>query len=286
MSAAPINATPDETAVRVALWRALHKRVDAPPHIIDDDIGLRLAHPADDWRDRPDMHPESTRLFRASIVARARFVDDLVLEQAGNGIDQYVILGAGLDSFAQRRTDIGATMRIFEIDRPATQAWKQQRLREIGFDIPSWLRFVPVDFESDSHWWTRLSEAGFAATRPAVIASTGVAMYLTKEAVAATLREIARFAPGSVMAMTFLLPPEMAEQAERAAREAARQGARARGTPFLSFFEPDEIVAMAREAGLTQARYLPASVLAERYFADRTDDLRLPRSEAWLIAST
>jgi O-methyltransferase involved in polyketide biosynthesis len=119
-----------------------------------------------------------------------------------------------------------------------------------------------------------------------VIASTGVAMYLTKEAVAATLREIARFAPGSVLAMTFLLPPEMAEQAERAAREAARQGARARGTPFLSFFEPDEIVAMAREAGLTQARYLPASVLAERYFADRTDDLRLPRSEAWLIAST
>src|ERR1700678_4407286 len=96
-------AMPDSTAVRVALWRALHVEVDPPPHVLEDEIGLRLAAPAEGWRQRPDMNPQGTKLFRASIVARARFVEDLVEEQAGRSVGQYVILGAGLDSFVQRR---------------------------------------------------------------------------------------------------------------------------------------------------------------------------------------
>ena len=99
-------AAPDSTAVRVALWRALHVEVDAPPHVLDDTIGLRLTAPEEGWRQRGDMHPEGTRLFRASIVARARFIEDLVEEQAARGVGQYVLLGAGLDTFAQRRPDI------------------------------------------------------------------------------------------------------------------------------------------------------------------------------------
>jgi O-methyltransferase involved in polyketide biosynthesis len=97
------TGAPENTAVRVALWRAMHVQVDSTPHVLEDEIGLKLVAPYDDWRSRPDMDPQFTQLFRASIVARARFIEDLVVEQAGRGVSQYVILGAGLDTFAQRR---------------------------------------------------------------------------------------------------------------------------------------------------------------------------------------
>jgi len=282
------NAMPDSTAVRVALWRALHLEVDPPPHVLEDQIGLRLAAPDDGWRHRPDMDPQFTRRFRASIVARARFIEDLVAEQAGRGVIQYVILGAGLDSFAQRRPKIASGLRIFEVDRPGPQAWKRQRLIELGFGIPEWLQLVPVDFEvARWSWWERLAAAGFDPGRPAVVASTGVSMYLTKDAIAATLRQIAALAPGSTLAMTFLLPLELADPEERPGLQLAEKGARASGTPFISFFTPPEILALARDAGFRQARHLSAAVLAERYFAGRTDGLRPPNNaEELLIATT
>ena len=131
------TVAPDSTAVRVALWRALHVQVDPAPHVLEDDIGLRLSGPEDGWRHRPDMNPDFTRLFRASIVARARFIEDLVVEQARHGVSQYVILGAGLDSFAQRRPDVASSLKLFEVDRPDPQGWKRQRLIELGFGIPA-----------------------------------------------------------------------------------------------------------------------------------------------------
>jgi O-methyltransferase involved in polyketide biosynthesis len=118
---------PESTAARVAMWRALHVQIDPPPHVLDDEIGLKLLAPDQDWRRRGDMDPEFTRPFRASIVARARFIEDLVVDQAGRGVTQYVILGAGLDSFGQRRPEIASRIRIFEIDQPGPQAWKRQR---------------------------------------------------------------------------------------------------------------------------------------------------------------
>jgi methyltransferase (TIGR00027 family) len=170
------------------------------------------------------MDPHATSLFRASIVARARFIEDLVVEQAGRGVSQYVILGAGLDSFAQRRPEIASSLKVFEVDQPGPQGWKRQRLIELGFGIPGWLRLVPVDFEAGGSWWERLAASGFDASRPAVVASTGVSMYLTKDAIAATLRQVAVLAPGSTLAMTFILPLEFAEPEERSRREAAEKG--------------------------------------------------------------
>src|SRR5579864_1586813 len=126
----------DSTAVRTALWRAMHVEVDPPPHVLDDELGLRLAAPDDRWRNRPDMNPQGTRRLRASIVARARFIEDLVVEQAAHGISQYVILGAGLDTFAQRRPEIASHLRVFEVDQPVPQTWKRRRLTELGFGIP------------------------------------------------------------------------------------------------------------------------------------------------------
>src|SRR5579871_4758472 len=163
---------PDSTAVRVALWRAMHVQVDPPPHVFVDEIGLRLVVPDERWRERGDMHPQGTRGYRASIVARARFIEDLLLECVAQGIDQYVILGSGLDTFAQRRPEIAARLRIFDVDRPEPQAWKRRRFIELGYGIPEWLRLVPVDFESGSSEWEELAAAGFDATRPTFVAST------------------------------------------------------------------------------------------------------------------
>jgi methyltransferase (TIGR00027 family) len=126
--------TPDSTAVRVALWRALHAAIDPPPHVFEDEVGLRLVAPDEGWQRRPDMDPQFTKPFRASIVARARFIEDLVSEEVQqHGLDQYVILGAGLDTFAQRRPEMGPkNLTVFEIDRPDPQEWKRQRLLQLG----------------------------------------------------------------------------------------------------------------------------------------------------------
>ena len=278
---------PDNTAVRVALWRAMHVEVDPPPHVLVDEIGLKLVAPDDDWRSRPDMDPKGTSLFRASIVARARFIEDLVIERAAHGISQYVILGAGLDTFAQRKPEIASGLRVFEVDQPGPQAWKQHRLSQLGFGVPEWLRFVPVNFEAGDAWWERLAVAGFDAGQPAVVASTGVSMYLTKDAIAATLRQVAALAPGSTLAMTFLLPLELMAPEVRPGFQMAAKGARASGTPFLSLFTPQEMLALAREAGFREVRHVSAATLTEHYFAGRTDGFRPPNnSEELLVAMT
>ncbi|KQV51469.1 class I SAM-dependent methyltransferase [Massilia sp. Root335] len=278
---------PESTAARVALWRALHVQADPPPHVFTDDVGLALLAPGDGWRSRDDMAPQFTRPFRASIVARARFTEDLVVEQAGRGVGQYVILGAGLDSFAQRRPEIASRLQVFEIDRPGPQAWKRRRLVELGFGVPDWLHFVPVDFERGASWWDGLAAAGFDAGKPAVVVSTGVSMYLTRDANMATLRRLAALAPGSTFAMTFLLPLDKPAPADRKELQQADEGARASGTPFLSFFTPAEILARAREAGFGDVRHVSAVDLTRRYFADRTDGLHPPANgEEFLVATT
>ncbi len=276
----------DASAVRVALWRAMHVQVDPPPHVLEDEIGLQLAAPDPGWRSRPDMDPASTSWFRAGIVARARFVEDLVADQAGKGVAQYVVLGAGLDTFAQRRPEIAAHLRVFEVDQPGPQAWKRRRLIELGFGVPEWLRLVPVDFEAGGSWRDQLTGAGFDPGQPAVVVSTGVTMYLTKEANAATLRQMAELAPASTFATTFLLPTELLDEELRPGFEAAERGARASGTPFISFYTPDDMLTLARDAGFRDARHVSADMFNERYFAGRTDGLRTSRGEELLVATT
>lgn len=282
----PASATaPDSTAIRVALWRALHVQVDDAPHVLEDEIGMQIAAPDANWRERPDMHPAGTRGYRAAIVGRARFVEDLVIEQAAQGVAQYAILGAGLDTFAQRRPETASRLHVYEVDKPGTQAWKRQRLDELGFREQNWQRFVPVDFEGGESWWEQLSANGFDIARPAVIASTGVSMYLTRAANLATLRQIAQLAPGSTLAMTFLLPLELIDEPERSQHAAIYERARAAGTPFVSFFAPDEMLALALEAGLREARHVSTADLTARYFAGRSDGLRPASGESILVAT-
>ncbi len=274
---------PDSTAVRTALWRALHVEVDAPPHVLDDTIGLRLAAPDPDWRLRGDMHPDGTRAFRASIVARARYLDDLVVEQVAAGTRQYVILGAGLDTFAQRHPDVAA--RIFEVDQPGTQEWKRRRLTEEGYPPPANLRFVPVDFEAGKSWPEALAANGFDATETAVVSSTGVSMYLTSKATKATLQQVAALASGSVLAMTYMLPLELVDPAERAMQEDVERAAAGSGTPFISHYAPDEMSDMCRAAGFSSVRHVSPDDLTERYFSGRPDGLRPPTAEQLIVAT-
>ncbi|MEI8087509.1 MAG: class I SAM-dependent methyltransferase [Paludibacter sp.] len=277
---------PDNTAVRSALWRALHVQHDALPHVLDDEMGFQLVAPDDGWLQRPDMDLDFTRRVRASMVARARFIEDFMIEQMNHAVSQYVILGAGLDTFAQRRPEIASQLRIFEIDKPNTQTWKKQRLVELGFNIPEWLRFVSVDFEAGASWWEQLISSGFDVHKPAVLACTGLSMYLTKEANQTTLRQIATLAPGSKLAMTFMLPFELIDAEDHFLQQVSEKGARAAGNPFISYFSPSEMLDLAHDAGFKEVEIVSSTDLANRYFIGRSDKLSPASGEAFLIATT
>jgi len=272
---------PDNTAMRTALWRALHTQEDDKPSILEDEIGLQLIDPPKDWKQRPDM--KYTKRLRASIVARSRFIEDLIIEESKLGINQYVILGAGLDTFVQRRPGIASELQVYEIDQVETLAWKKHRLVELGFDLPNNLHYVPVNFEISS-WWEKLTEAGFDIKKPAVVACTGVSLYLTKTAIIATLGQMVQFAPGSTLAMTFYLPIDLLDEEDKPMMEMSIKGARESGIPFVSFFTPGEIEAMALEAGFRQIKLISTKDLEKLYFSNRKDNLVPATGEIFLVA--
>lgn len=156
---------------------------------------------------------------------------------------------------------------------------------ELGYGIPEWLRFVPADFEDGASWWNQMKNAGFNADQRALVSSAGVSMYLTQESIMSTLRQVAKLVPGSTFVMTYLLPMELMDSEERVGFERAEKGARASGTPFISYFTPTKIMAMAREAGFKEVRCVSGADLTERYFTGRKDSLRAG-SEELLIAAT
>jgi O-methyltransferase involved in polyketide biosynthesis len=150
-------------------------------------------------------------------------------------------------------------------------------LSSLGYGVPEWLRLIPVDFEAGVDWWQALLDGGFDATAKTVVSSSGVSMYISKAATADTLRRLAGLAPGSVVVMTFMLPFELLDEGDRPGLEAAARGAQASGTPWISFYAPDEIVTSALEAGFASADYVATAELAERYLRGRTDALRCRR---------
>lgn len=274
---------PDNTALRTALWRALHVLTDEKPYVIDDKIGYDLIKPETDWQERPDM--KYTKRLRASIVARARFVEDIAKNEIENGIKQYVLLGAGLDSFAQRNAEISSQVDIYEIDQPDTLAWKEEKLIENGYKISDNLHFVPVDFETSS-WWTELLNKGFDPNKKAVVSCTGVTLYLIKEAITDTLKKMTSLASGSTIAIAFYLPLEQLDEEDKPMQEIAIKGAAASGTPFVSFFSVDEIIKLAKEIGLKEIKITSTKDMAERYFKNRTDNFIPASGEFFLVAKT
>ena len=272
---------PDSTAIRTALWRALHVQADDKPAIIEDEIGFHLIKPKTGWQERPDM--KYTKRLRASIVARARFIEDVAKEQIGRGIKQYVLLGAGLDTFAQRNQKLISQIDIYEIDQPDTLSWKEEKLIENGYKIPENLHFVPVDFENSS-WWNELLNKGFDVHERAVVSCTGVTLYLTKDAIIDTLQKMNSLAPGSTIAIAFYLPLELLEEEDQPLLEMAIKGASDSGTPFVSFFSTDEIVEIAEEAGFKKIQIVSTKNMTEKYFQNRDDKLVPASGEFFLVA--
>jgi len=272
---------PDNTALRTALWRALHVLTDDKPYIIEDNIGYELIKPEKDWQERPDM--KYTKRLRASIVARARFIEDAAKAEIAKGIKQYVLLGAGLDSFAQRNTAISTHVDIYEIDRPDTLAWKEEKLIEHGFKIHDNHHFVPVDFENSS-WWDQLIDMGFQVNVPTFVSCTGVTLYLTKEAIIDTLKKMILLASGSTIAIAFYLPIEQLDEEDQPLLEMAIKGAAASGIPFVSFFSIEQIVKLSDEIGLKNIQTISTKDLTERYFKDRGDNLLPASGEFFLVA--
>lgn len=279
-----ITAQVDPTAARVALWRALHVLIDAAPHVVTDLVGLQLLDPPQGWQQRGDMHPIRSARARASIVARARLIEDEIDKAIEHGVRQIAILGAGLDSTAQRRTDLASHVEIFEIDAPRTQAWKRERLLALGVAEPDLPTMVPVDFERGENWVSKVVQSGFRTDEPSIIVAAGLSMYLSESTNAQLLRDISGFAPATRLVLTFALPRELIDVIDRPGHAAAEKGAKASGHPWRSHFSPDDMAALIARCGLRSVRFLLAADLGRLYFQGRADSLAPATTEAVFIA--
>ena len=298
-----VPALPDATAVMAALSRAAHLVLDPVPHVFIDDVGLRLANVPAVLRsagfDVPDHADELRRdgwLFspralewfrgwRGTFLARARFIEELVVDGVAQGVDQLVLLGAGLDTFALRRRELSGRIHIFEVDRPTTLVWKQAHIDQVFGSVPDNLTFAPVDFETTSSWGAPLREAGFDADRRSIVVSTGVTQYLTSDALAAAMNDIARMAAGTTLVATFILPIDSMPAAERELRALTERRAAERGQPWISCYTPNDIVAMARTSSFTAVKHVSAASWNDQWFKHRTDGLRASPSEHVIVAT-
>ena len=282
--------TPSRTALRVALRRAAHQLYDAPPLVLDDPLAVRILgpHAAELTRTpgqgrRPPLRPltHSTAL-RAFLVARSRYAEDTLAQAVLRGTSQYVLLGAGLDTFAHRNPHPG--LHVFELDHPATQAWKRDLLAHAGLPHPRHLTYAPVDFETQT-LTQALAATRYDPTQPTVFAALGVVPYLTPEAFHATLAFVAAQAPGSALLFDYALPPETLAPPERLAHDSLAARVRAVGEPFRLFSAPTQLHATLAAHHLTVTEDLAPEDLNTRYFTGRTDTLRLHGAAAHLLTA-
>lgn len=246
------------------------------PRVLDDPVVLKLLDAHDVAAIRTDPTPYDTptlRRLRAGIALRSRYAEDCVADAVGHGVRQYVILGAGLDSFAYRNPFPREKLRVFEVDHPATQAWKRERLAAAGIDASTSPTFVPVDFEHETIG-AALAEHGFRAGAPAIISWLGVMMYLTRDTIRQTFGWVATLAPGSTIVFTYLAQPSSSDRAARAAFDGLAAHAAAQGEPWITSFEPHELARLLDEVGLALVEDLGPTEAIERYFRGRTDGLR------------
>jgi methyltransferase (TIGR00027 family) len=258
--------------VLTAVARDLYRQ-QPPPLIFDDALAMGLAGaegPALGQRLRRDLPPSHLLAFCHWVCIRSRFAEDLVEQAVARGVEQYVILGAGLDSFAYRRGDLLDHLRVFEVDHPASQSWKQDRLRELGVRIPDRLVFAPVDFEHQT-LGHGLESAGFEFARSAVFTWIGVTMYLTLDAITATLATIARCVPGTQVALTYNQPHRALDSFAVAVTSTFAGIANEMGEPFVSLFLLAEIEELLRRQRFGDIVHFGSEDARARYFDGRAD---------------
>jgi methyltransferase (TIGR00027 family) len=266
------DGSPSRTAILTAVARAVH-REEPLPWVLDDYLALGLADVggvALHERLRDEVPRELLLAFGRWMGARGRFVEDIVERWVSEGIFQYVILGAGLDSFAYRRRDLLDRLAVFEVDHPATQAWKRHRLAALGVDVPVGLVYAPVDFELDT-LTDGLRAAGFDFGQRAIFSWIGTVQFLTLGAIDATLDAIMDCAAGSRVVLTYNLPRDAAHGVLAEVSAAFVGIATEMGEPFVSRFLPDEIDHLLRRHGFGETEDFGPDDARARYFAGRTD---------------
>lgn len=281
------------TAVTAARGRAAHLLFDGEPKIFHDELALRFSGADSEASFResinamlagvaakagPDAAQQSFRVARASMLMRSRYTEDALSLAMARGITRYVILGAGLDSFAWRRRDLADAVQVFEIDHPASQRWKQQRLRELGIGPPSNLTFLPIDFERQT-LVNGLRDGGYPLDKPAFISWLGVTQYLTSEAVFGTLKEVATLARGTEISFTFIVPQALWLGDGQRMFPVALASTAASGEPWISFFEPAELASQLKEFGFNRVAHFSPDDANDLYFSGRTDGLRIVAGE-------
>jgi len=269
-----------KTALRVAIRRAAHQLMDQPP-VLDDPIAVRLVGPGF-VRDMERAQHKVARDFRAFMAVRSRFVEDQLAVAVARGVTQYVVLGAGLDTFAWRNPF--PTLRVFEVDFPATQEWKRGMLEQAGLAQPHVLTFVPLDFEHKT-LAAGLRDAGFDGGKPAFFGWLGVVPYLTREAFRATLADIARMPVGSGVGFDYGLSPAVLGPLRRLALQALSVRVAAAGEPFKLLFAPDELERELRQAGFARIEQYDSRQLNGLYFHGRIDGLKLPDPGLGMLAT-
>ena len=261
------------TAHGVAVRRAAHQLFDQPK-VLDDPLALPIigAEAREKLLSSRKAQSTTARAFRAFMAARSRYAEDQLARAVEDGVKQYVVLGAGLDTFAYRSpfTDL----RVFEVDHPATQAWKRKRLQVAGVAVPASLRFVPVDFERQT-LAAELESGGFDFASPAFFSWLGVTPYLTRESCMATLDCIAKMPSGSGVVFDFALDPKLLNLGQRIALHVLSRRVAAAGEPFQLFFRPSELAQELRNMGFQRTEILDTEEINARYFKDRADGLRV-----------
>jgi methyltransferase (TIGR00027 family) len=266
---------PSHTAYRVAVSRAAHQVLDEP-RVLEDPIALAIVGAAAvaairtaplRYRVRP------ARYLRAFLVARSRVAEEALAQAVRGGVRQYVVLGAGLDTFAYRNPYRAEGLTVFEVDHPATQAWKRGQLEAAGIAVPASLRFVSVDFETQQ-LGERLAAAGLRADERAFFSWLGVSMYLTRAAIGATLGYVAGLPRGSGIVFDYAMPPAGLSPVRRLVVRALLKRVAAAGEPWKTFFEPRALAAQLRALGLTELEDLGCEDLNARFFGARSDGLR------------
>ena len=276
VGALTVEERPSRTAMRVALRRAAHQLLDSPK-VLDDPIAVaivgaeaasELAAPPAGWRGK------IAHAVRAFMVARSRFAEDELARAVARGATQYVILGAGLDTFAYRNPRPDACLRVYEVDHPATQAWKRRKLQAASIPIPSSVTYAPIDFEGQT-LDEGLALVGFDPRPPTFFSWLGVTMYLSEDAIASTLEFIASTPRGGGLVLDYAVPRSSLGWKGRIAHDAIARRVASAGEPFRTFFGPEELRDRLAGAGFGAIRDLGPEELNARYFSGRADGLQV-----------
>jgi methyltransferase (TIGR00027 family) len=280
---------PSRTAINTAVWRAVHTLLDDEPKLLADPFAGRLAGHASDEEvlQASAAHPLAhIPWLRTQFALRNRLAEEELGNAVGQNIRQYVILGAGLDSFAYRQPSLMKILDVYEVDHPGSQEWKRARIAELGLDVPSRLHYAPVDFEHQT-LTEGLIAAGVDRSQRAFFSWLGVTQYLTAEAVSRTLREIAElFAEGSILVVEFIAPAATLHPQEADLVVALAAGAARVGEPWLSYFTAEDMERLLRAAGFSSVVKFGPEQAFDRYLRGRTDGSRLPGYFRMIKATT